>query len=438
MLRTFFVLALAAFGAYYALQAPFYALLFYIGNAYFRPEEWVWSGLIKTLNFSLISGWFVILASLFTRQRFIVNGKIVLLFLFLLHTFVSTQMGEHFEYSWGYWLDFFKVVVITYLIVVLVKDPSQLRLLLLVMVLALGLEQAKQGWFHLITAPAWPNTNPVSFLGDNNGVAVGMLMLVPIITFFTQTIEHKWARVFFWGLLIGVIYRALSTFSRGGFLGCLVLGASYWLRSRHKVRVLIGLSIVSSIALVTLPDQFWHRMGTIPTYKQEEERSAISRIHFWKVAVAMANRHPLLGVGHKGYSQSYDAYDFSQGKYGTARAVHSSIFGVLAESGYIGGGLYILILLLAIRSCRRICKLTAEEPQLLELHRGAVAIELGMIVFLISGSFISFQYNEMLWHYIGISIALEKIYTDYYKVNESERNVEDFENSNEYIDFVYK
>ena len=29
-------------GTFYALISPFYALLFYLWNAYFRPEEWIW------------------------------------------------------------------------------------------------------------------------------------------------------------------------------------------------------------------------------------------------------------------------------------------------------------------------------------------------------------------------------------------------------------
>src|SRR5437867_4034824 len=142
MLRTLFVLMLVGIGAFYSLQGPFYTLLFYIGNAYFRPERWVWTDLIGKLNLSVVSGVWLLLMTLITRQRFILNGRIVLLLLLLLHTFISTVFSNHYVYSWPYWIEFLKTIIITYLIVVLITDTMRLRLLLLVIVLSLGLEQA--------------------------------------------------------------------------------------------------------------------------------------------------------------------------------------------------------------------------------------------------------------------------------------------------------
>jgi hypothetical protein len=82
--------------------------------------------------------------------------------------------------------------MIGYLMLMLIDDFVKFRAVLLVMALSLGLEGAKQGWFYLLTSPGGPNTNPIPFLGDNNGVAVGMLMLVPIFTLLAQTTPGKW------------------------------------------------------------------------------------------------------------------------------------------------------------------------------------------------------------------------------------------------------
>ena len=72
-----------------------------------------------------------------------------------------------------------KIIAITYILVIVTTDLERFRLVIAVMVLSLGLEQGKQGWFYLLTSPGGSNSNPVAFLGDNNGTAVGMLMLVP-------------------------------------------------------------------------------------------------------------------------------------------------------------------------------------------------------------------------------------------------------------------
>jgi putative inorganic carbon (hco3(-)) transporter len=409
MLRTLFVLILVAIGGYYAVQSPFYALLFYIGNAYFRPEDWVWTNFVSTLKLSLLSGVLVVATTFLSRQRFVWNGRIAIVWLFLLHTLLSTIGSENLAYSWSYWTDFLKTIIIMYLMIVLVTDFTKLRLVLLVMVFALGLEQAKQGWVYLLTSPGWHNANPVSFLGDNNGVAVGMLMLVPIIGLLGQTTEHKWGKGFYWVFLIGCLYRALSTYSRAGFLAAAVMGAIWWLRTRHKAGAFFGLVLVIIVVLSALPDAYWTRMGTIETYEEEEDKSALGRLHFWRVAHRMANENPLLGVGYTAYNLSYDRYDFSGGAYGTQRSVHSSFLGVLAELGYVGAFLFAAIFLGALRSCSRVRKLGFREAALSDLGKSAVALQTSLVVFLVGGSFVIFQYNEMLWHFVGLTIALERL-----------------------------
>jgi hypothetical protein len=47
---------------------------------------------------------------------------------FFAQTLVSTLFAEHFAWSWTYWIEFAKVVLVSYLIVVLVNDRRRFRL----------------------------------------------------------------------------------------------------------------------------------------------------------------------------------------------------------------------------------------------------------------------------------------------------------------------
>jgi O-antigen ligase len=125
----------------------------------------------------------------------------------------------------------------------------------------------------------------------------------------------------------------------------------------------------------------------------------------------MGNTYPFFGVGFNCYNVSYNAFDFSNGKYGRSRSVHSAFFGVLAEGGYVGAALYGVMLLAAIRSCRRVRRLADAYPTLLPLGQGATAMETGFIAFIVGASFVPLQYTEMLWHYIGYTIVLERLAT---------------------------
>lgn len=136
------------------------------------------------------------------------------------------------------------------------------------------------------------------------------------------------------------------------------------------------------------------------------DTSSRSRVHFWRVAILMANEKPLTGVGYNGYNLSYNDYDFSYGVYGSARSVHSSWFGVLAELGYTGLVLFVANIVLALAACRRARRLAARDPAFQQVGHYAVAIEASLIVFIIGGSFVPSQYVEILWHFFGLSAAI--------------------------------
>jgi putative inorganic carbon (HCO3(-)) transporter len=417
MLRTILLLFGLTTGVYYALQGPFYGLLFYIGNAYFRPEEWVWGDFVGSLQLSFVIGFYVVITSLFSQNRFVWNGRVALLWLFLCLSVLSAVLSEHFDWSWPWLKAFVKVIVITYLLVVLTTDFAKFRLVVLIIVLALGVQQGKQGWVYFLTSPGWPNVNPVPFLGDNNGTAVGMLMLCPLVGLLAQTTQNKQAKSFYYVLLTGCLYRALSTYSRGGFLTGIAMGGVWWLRSRHKLHGLIAIFLVLSVILPTLPDRFWDRMRTIQTYNVEQEESALSRLHFWAVAMDMAVANPILGVGFNSYNKAYDIYDFSNGAYGKERSVHSCFFGVLAELGYVGLCLYVAILWCAFRACAQMRKFSSRNNELGDLGKSAIALESSLIAFVVGGSFVPFQYSEMLWHVIGLSMVLKQLAAQYERQN---------------------
>jgi probable O-glycosylation ligase (exosortase A-associated) len=412
MLRTLFVLALACTGVAYAFQGPLYGLLFYLWVAYFRPEQWVWDGsIVSVMYLSTVAMVFTLAGTILWRTQWRINLRIALLGLFLLHTLLSTIFAVQTDYAWPYWFEFFKAVVISYFIVVLSDDIDNFRLVLLVIALSLGAEATKQGWIELIRHPGSRNDNPFPMLGDNNGVAVGMLMLVPTLTSLAATATTKWERAAHRFMAFGVLYRAICTYSRGGFLACAALGSVYVLRGQKRLMTAVIIVVAAAVVTPVLPAEFWDRMSTITTPDQvrEDDTSALGRLHFWNVAIAMANASPVFGVGHNSFNVIYDSYDDTDGAFGRGRSVHSSWFGLLAELGYPGLLLFIAQLVLAFLACSRARRAARVSAKHANLAVFAFGIEAAMVVFIVGGTFLPFQYTEMLWHFIGLSIALDML-----------------------------
>lgn len=417
MLRTVFVLILIGVGLRYSFRGAFHVLLFYLWIAYFRPDDWIWGNWVRDLNLSFIVGFYVVLATAFTKERLRFGIGQTLMLVFLLHSALSlyfspvTLMGINL---WTVWTDFARKVIIGFSIVILVTTEARLRLTLLVIAASLSFEGAKQGWATLVLSPGSANVNPSPFLGDNNGVAVGMLMLVPVLTALARTSTSKWERVTERFIVVGIIYRAISTYSRGAFLAAIALTLHYLVRAKHKIRTAVAVAIVVAVIAPVLPDEFWERMGTIQTAAEAENESELDisqrgRLHFWRVGRAMADERPFFGVGFNAYNYMYDTYDSSNGAYGTRRSVHSAWFGMAAEMGYFGLAIFLLLIVRALWINFKARRMARSRPDLANLVAYGTALEAALVTFAVGGAFVPFQYNEMLWHFLALTIVLDRL-----------------------------
>ena len=334
-----------------------------------------------------------------------INLRTALLFLFLVLSIVGALTSEHPEWSWSFLSDFWKVLLISYFIVILVDDRKKFRTTLLVIGLSLGFECAKQGWANLYIAPGATNNNPIPFLGDNNGVALGTMMLVPILGALAQTAATRWEKYALRFMAVGVFMRGFTTYSRGGFLAAGVVGLFTFVRSEKKIRALIGVTAMCVLVASVMPQEFWNRMQTINAPDEEQMASSEGRLHFWDIAVDMADAKPLTGVGLNGFEPSYQSYNVGQDFEGV-RATHSAWFGILADLGYPGLLLFLANFGMAVWSCWRVHRIARKDPAKRELRLYANALMTSLAAYAVAATFLSQQYSEMLWHFIGLSTAL--------------------------------
>jgi probable O-glycosylation ligase (exosortase A-associated) len=406
MLRMIFVLIIIVVGSAFAAMGPFEGLLFYMWNAYFRPDYWTYGPFIMSLNLSLYIGIYVVIRTLMSGPDLRLGVGTLLIWLFFVQCCIGTLTSTNPTLSRSALDVFARVTIISYVIVLLVTDRKRFRLILVVMSLSLGFDLAKQGWADLWRSPGRSNANPVAFLGDNNGVAMGLLMLFPLTSALAQTSAKLWEKVLHRFFAIGVLLRAISTYSRGGFLGAGALIVITILRSEKKIRAILGMAILIWGISRIMPQEFWDRMDTIQVEEGEaRDESSAGRLHFWAVAITMANANPFTGVGLGAFAQAYPAYNYT-GQFEGERAAHSNWFGVLGELGYVGLILLVANVTFAFWSCWRVHRISRRYEELRDLRIYANAIISGLVVYCVSGTFLASQTNELAWHLIALSTAL--------------------------------
>jgi probable O-glycosylation ligase (exosortase A-associated) len=385
-----------------------YAAGLYLWIAYFRPEAWAWSDVFASLNLSYFAGVFLVIRAVASGSSMQVTKRNVLLLLFLGMTLLSVFASVDVPTSWVAWQAFAKTIIVSYLLTTLIKTESDLRLILYVIAGSLGFEAAKQGWAQLVLNPGARNDNTIPFLGDNNVVALGMAMLTPLLSALAAT-STGWYKRGAQFVNVGIIYRGLSTYSRGGFLSFGAVAGMTFLRSSHKARALVAGALVAALILPVLPTAFWDRMSTIAAPAEERDDAQAGRLHFWRVAIAMVNDRPLLGVGHAAYPSAYDRYDWTDGRYSRRRSVHSSWFGILADTGYPAFALFLFILFSSLWTCRRVRRMAkrGEIPE--SLGHYAIGLESALVAFMVGGTFVPFHYVEMLWHFLALTMALDNV-----------------------------
>lgn len=185
-----------------------------------------------------------------------------------------------------------------------------------------------------------------SAIGDPNDLS--LVLLFPL-SFAVCLAFGK--NVGFWGRLIGILgtinllMAIIATQSRGGLLGIMaVCGLYAFRRIKNKLIVIAGggIAVVVLAAAAGLGDR---KSGGAA--EEGVDESAMGRIWAWGAAWNMAVHKPLTGVGIDNFVANY--FFYSSHWDGNNHAVHSTWFGVLAETGFLGFAIFIWFIVTMFR-----------------------------------------------------------------------------------------
>jgi len=310
------------------------------------------------------------------------------------------------------WLDYLgRLILICLLTVRLVDTPGRFHMTVLVMGVSFGVHAANRGLAALLAGGRHITDGLGGPWSGSDGFALGTVMVSFLLIGAAQQSASYIKR---FALLAMVPFCAMSvifTFSRGAFLALIVSLFAFALLQKRTTLALVGLALAGLIgaAVVPVSREYLDRVSTIRTYEEVGDDSALGRLHFWRVAINMAKDNPT-GVGLRNYEAAYDRYDFLQGRFGNGRAVHSSYFQVLAETGFAGLAIYVALFGFAAATLLRIRRAKYPSDDERRFFRSSAnALLCSMIAFMVGGAFLSLALNDLSWLTFALVAALDRL-----------------------------
>jgi hypothetical protein len=318
-----------------------------------------------------------------------------------------------------------KIVLMVFVIAWLVREEPDFRLAARLVVLG-GMAIAYVAIYNKLNGIGLVEETRVtvardigSNLGDPNDLSAVLqfpvsftvaMALTPRIGLATRLLGVIGFVMLFWAIF--------ATQSRGGLLGVMVVLGIFGVRYiKNKVVLLGGGAVVAGVLYITaIAGRKSGGSG------QGVDASSEARLHAWEAARGMAFDNPLFGVGLSNYYNNYYAYTPVWD--GLNHAVHSTWFGVLAETGYLGFGVFVALFITLVRGAWGNIKVIDHHPKDVSppVSMVAQAVFAGLLGTAVSGTFLTMGFTWPIYIAAAFVVAVGQYLDDTYGATANERD----------------
>jgi probable O-glycosylation ligase (exosortase A-associated) len=407
-LRDLFVTVIILASLPYCFKRPWIGILVWSWIGFMNPHRLGW-GFAYSMPFAQMVAIATILGLASGRERFsLPRSKEVVLLILMLADFLFTTVFAHNQFeAWDQFNKVTKILILTFFTMLLLQDRGRLRLLLCVIAFSIGFFGLKGGVWAVMTGGGNMVLGPPgTFISGNTEIGLALNMVLPFFVYLMRDEKIPQLRWLWRAMFVFSIIAILITYSRGALLGLGVVLAMLFLKSRMKFVALLLMALAVPVLLSTLPEKWFGRMDTIQTY--EQDRSAVNRLRAWRVSYKMALDRPITGYGFRPFSREmYLRYDPEYGP--RSGDAHSIFFQVLAEHGFVGLGLYCLLILSSLLTLRRVRRLTRNREDFLWANNYAQMVQASIVAYLANGAFLSMSYFDLFYALVAITVLLERL-----------------------------
>jgi O-antigen ligase len=199
-----------------------------------------------------------------------------------------------------------------------------------------------------------------------------------------------------------ILHTILLTFSRGTFVGFIVMGVVAVIMMPKRPKYLLAMIVVALLAARFTGPQLASRYSTILASTDERDASAQSRVELWMDCLDVVWAYPVLGVGPTNWRNIAASYGWPEGK-----SAHSMWLETAAEMGVPG---FLFLFAFFGITLRRLWPLARAKPDADNRDQVILAsgVVLGIVGFMASGQFVSVQGLELPYYMVMLGAGMLK------------------------------
>lgn len=270
-----------------------------------------------------------------------------------------------------------------------------------------------------VNANEWNSalSRTASLRADPNDTAMLLLSALPLAYMKVMNSSGFWRSS--WLALSGlIVVGVVLTGSRGGFVVLAIIVIALLVHRPNAVRgkiigmpsapKLVTVALLALVGIALAPDYYWDRMGTLVSGKEiGQSESLYNRKLLLDRGIEAWMDNPVVGVGPGQYHQAVHGRDMlSAGETGNKVVAHNMYLEFLVEFGLVGFFIFMAIGSVAVTRLFRFDMANRSERHLRSVGYGYA---LGLLAMLVMGLTLSQGYNPVLWFYLGLGLALERV-----------------------------
>lgn len=408
------------FAIYYSFRRPWIGMAAWVWIALTAPAQWTF-GFSSSfrLNFTIVVITVIAYAFVQKYRGFKFNQLTFWVILFAVWTLLSTSTNQtaFANYVWNYWSQFIKVILLFVFITLTVYRRLHVNTIIWAIVLSVSSYAAMEAVKFFISLGSHRITGKAGIIKDRNDLAVAINMCIPLIIYLRHVTDNAIVKKGLLVLILLNIVAIIGTYSRGGFIGLVILGAAFWWISDRKLLIGVMAAITIPLFFAFAPGEWKERQNTVST-ASTQDGSFIGRLWAWKISTMIAIDYPLTGGGFHavkdpGLWSRYAPYTPSFGIIETPpipgglrpKAAHNIYMQVLGDHGFVGLFIFLMILWKTFTVNYKNRRWAEQNNQnwLVQLSR---AINLSLLGFAVTGNNVSLAYFDLIYAIIGIVCAI--------------------------------